>query len=112
MNTLLNAVETVNNSTNFVSHKDAVQMVRKQVVATGNKTIYNHFSKAELLDMLNQPGAEGINFYFGLNDAGSNTLIAIGAKEDESNLKTVNVNGEVVTSNKLMIGGSSCQCKL
>jgi hypothetical protein len=97
---------------NLVSHRQAVAMVSKQVAATKNKRIYNHFSKEMLLDLLSAADCQGVNFYFGLNEEGYNTLIAIPAGDDQQNLKEVAQDGSIKTTQKLMVGGADEMCKL
>ncbi len=97
---------------NVVSHREAVAMVSRQVAATKNKRIYNHFTKEMLLDLLSANDCEGINFYFGLNDEGKNTLIAVPAGDDQQNLKVVAADGSIQTTQKLMVGESPYDCKL
>lgn len=110
MKTILLQREVAENKVvNTVSHRKAVAMVTKQIVATKNKIILNFYTKEMLIDMLNTPGCEGINFYFGLSDDGKNTLIAIPATANKQNVKVVTKDGSIRTTDKLMVGdGQGC----
>ena len=50
-------------------------------------TIFGHaFNKKALLNLLSQPGAEGIRFYHALNTEGEQTLVALAVRDDGSTI--------------------------
>jgi hypothetical protein len=93
-----------------VSHREAVQMVLKQVRATKNRAYGVNLTKEDLMEILNQPGCESVNFYFGHDENGNNALIAVGADEAQANLagKGGMINDTVIITNH--IGAQSGIC--
>jgi hypothetical protein len=111
-NVVLQTKVNISKEKNVVSHRQAVAMVSKQVATSKNKRIYNHFTKEMLLNLLSENDCQGINFYFGLNEEGKNTLIAVPTGNDQQNLKVLAADGSIQTTQKLMVGESPYDCKL